>query len=113
MEGIEAVKKEIQQITLDVSVQKNETERIRKHLDSIKERQSTMQGTLDDIKYALIGNGITDYGLIKNVQEMKNEIDDLTDFKSEAQVYIKQMKFVVGGLVIAVIGIVINMLKKL
>jgi chromosome segregation ATPase len=113
MEAIELLKKEVQKITLDVNTQKNETERIRKHLDNIKERQQFMQTTLDDIKHALIGNGITDYGLVKSVQEMKNEIDQLTDFKAEAEVYIKQMKFVVGGLVIAVIGIVINMFKNL
>lgn len=96
----------------DISVVKAEVERIRHHMDLQKKATEENTQLLVDIKNILVGNDLKRDGLVNEVKDIKEEIDDLRTFKGEVDVYLKQAKFVIGAFVVALIGIFIKIFSK-
>lgn len=96
----------------DITVVKAEVERIRHHMDLQKKATEENTKLLVDIKNILVGNDLKEEGLVSDFKEMKAEVDELREFKGEVSVYLKQAKFVIGGIVIAVIGLFIKLFAR-
>ena len=98
MEGIKLVKAEI--------------ERIRHHMDLEKKERQEDREILIDIKNVLVGNELNRGGVVQEMKEIKNEVDELRKFKGEVDVYLKQAKFVIGGIIVAIISIGVKIFSK-
>ena len=96
----------------DITVVKAEVERIRHHMDLQKKATEENTKLLVDIKNILVGNDLKEDGLVSDFKEMKAEVDELREFKGEVSVYLKQAKFAIGGIVIAVIGLFIKLFAR-
>lgn len=96
----------------DITVVKAEVERIRHHMDLQKKATEENTKLLVDIKNILVGNDLKEEGLVSDFKEIKAEVDELREFKGEVSVYLKQAKFVIGGIVIAVIGLFIKLFAR-
>ena len=83
-----------------------EIERIRQHQDLQKKVNEDNSKILNDIKNALVGSDLNgNKGVVKQLIEIDNRVEDLEDFKSEVNVYVRQAKFVIGAMVIILLGI--------
>lgn len=96
----------------DIKVVKAEIERIRHHLDLYKKERSEDREILIDIKNVLVGNDLNKGGMVQEVKEIKDEVDELRTFKQEVDLYLKQAKFIIGGVVLALIGVIIKLFNK-
>ena len=83
-----------------------EIERIRQHQDLQKKVNEDNSKILNDIKNALVGSDLNgNKGVVKQLTEIDNRVEDLEDFKGEVNVYVRQAKFVIGAMVIILLGI--------
>ena len=83
-----------------------ELERIRHHQDLQKKVNEENSKTLNDIKNALVGSDLNgNKGVVKQLTEIDNRVDDLEEFKGEVNVYVRQAKFVIGAMVVILLGI--------
>ena len=90
----------------DLTKVTSEIERIRHHQDLQKKVNEENTKILNDIKNALVGSDLNgNKGVVKQLTEIDNRVEDLEDFKGEVNVYVKQAKFVIGALVILLLGI--------
>lgn len=96
----------------DIRTLKSEVERIRHHMDLQKKATEENTQLLVDIKNILVGNDLSKGGLVRKFDEMENEIEDLRTFKGEVNVYLKQAKFVIGGLILAIISIGVKIFSR-
>ena len=90
-----------------MSSQENERlDRIEHHLSLLKKNDTDQMTLLLNIENALIGskqNG--NKGIVTDIKAIEERVDDLDDFKKEATVYVKQSKFVIGAIIIALIAL--------
>jgi uncharacterized protein YPO0396 len=83
-----------------------EIERIRHHQDLQKKVNEENSKILNDIKTAIIGNDFNGHkGVVSSLKDIDNRVEDLEDFKGEINVYVRQFKFVVGAVVVILLGI--------
>lgn len=83
-----------------------EIERIRHHQDLQKKVNEENTKTLYDIKNALVGSDLNgNKGVVKQLTEIDNRVEDLEEFKGEVNVYVRQAKFVIGAMVVILLGI--------
>lgn len=79
---------------------------IEQHLRLIKEGNIDRDKVLANIQNALIGSDFNGHkGVVSSLREINDRVEDLEEFKSEINVYVRQTKFVIGALAIALIGI--------
>ena len=87
----------------------NENERlsqIEQHLRLIKERETKRDEVLVSIQTAIIGNNFNgNKGIVSSIKDIDDRVEDLEDFKGEVNVYVKQAKFVVGAIIVILLGI--------
>lgn len=96
----------------DIKLVKAEIERIRHHMDLEKKERQEDREILIDIKNVLVGNELNRGGVVQEMKEIKNEVDELRKFKGEVDVYLKQAKFVIGGIIVAIISIGVKIFSK-
>lgn len=93
-----------------MSSQDNERlDRIEHHLSLLKKNDTDQMTLLLNIENALVGskqNG--NKGIVTDIKEMELRIDDLDEFKNEATVYVRQSKFVIGAVVIALVALLVK-----
>jgi hypothetical protein len=54
----------------------------------------------------LIGSDFNGHkGVVSQLRDIDNRVEDLEDFKGEVSVYVRQAKFVIGAMVVILIGI--------
>lgn len=83
-----------------------EIERIRQHQDLQKKVNEDNSKILNDIKNALVGSDLNgNKGVVKQLIEIDNRVEDLEDFKGEVNIYVRQAKFVIGAIVVILLGI--------
>jgi hypothetical protein len=79
---------------------------IEQHLRLIKEREIDRDKVLSNIQNALIGSDFNGHkGVVSSLKEIDNRVEDLEDFKGEINVYVRQAKFVIGAMVVILLGI--------
>jgi len=83
-----------------------EIERIRHHQDLQKKVNEDNSKILNDIKNALVGSDLNgNKGVVKQLTEIDNRVEDLEEFKGEVNIYVRQAKFVIGAMVVILLGI--------
>jgi hypothetical protein len=83
-----------------------EIERIRHHQDLQKKVNEENSKILLEIKTALVGSEMNNHkGVVSQLKEIDDRVEDLEDFKGEVSVYVRQAKFVIGAMVVILIGI--------
>ena len=83
-----------------------EIERIRHHQDLQKIVNEDNSKILNDIKNALVGSDLNgNKGVVKQLTEIDNRVEDLEEFKGEVNIYVRQAKFVIGAMVVILLGI--------
>jgi hypothetical protein len=83
-----------------------EIERIRYHQDLQKKVNEDNSKILNDIKNALVGSDLNgNKGVVKQLTDIDNRVEDLEDFKGEVNIYVRQAKFVIGAMVVILLGI--------
>jgi len=83
-----------------------EIERIRHHQDLQKIVNDENTKILNDIKNALVGSDLNgNKGVVKQLNEIDARVEDLEDFKGEISVYVRQFKFVIGAVIVILLGI--------
>ena len=88
------------------TIENERLSQIEQHLRLIKEREIERDKVLKDIKSALIGSEFNgNKGVVSSLKDIDNRVEDLEDFKSEINVYVRQMKFVIGAVVVILLGI--------
>jgi hypothetical protein len=79
---------------------------IEQHLRLIKDREIERDKVLASIQNALIGSDFNGHkGVVSSLKEIDNRVEDLEEFKSEVNIYVKQAKFVIGAMVVILLGI--------
>jgi len=83
-----------------------EIERIRHHQDLQKKVNEENSKILLEIKTALVGSEMNNYrGAVTQLKEIDDRVEELEEFKGEVSVYVRQAKFVIGAMVVILIGI--------
>lgn len=91
---------------IDLAKVTAEIERIRHHQDIQKKVNEENTKTLNDIKIAIVGNDFNgNKGVVSSLKEIDNRVGDLEDFKGEISVYVRQFKFVIGAVIVILLGI--------
>jgi len=81
-------------------------DRIEHHLSLLKKNDSDQMTLLLNIENALIGSKQNGHkGIVTDIKEIEERVDDLDDFKKEASVYVRQSKFVIGAIIVALIAL--------
>lgn len=102
--------KSVEERVFALEFEKETTER---HLREVREVGTKTAKDVVDIKNAIIGSSMNgDYGLVHEVKGIKNKQDDHEDILITHKVYFKQMGFIIGAVVVAVIGLVITVIKS-
>lgn len=96
----------------DIKLVKAEIERIRHHMDLEKKERQEDREILVDIKNVLVGNELNRGGMVQKVNDIEEELSDLRKFKQEVDLYLKQAKFVIGGIILAIISIGVKIFSK-
>jgi hypothetical protein len=61
---------------------------------------------LSNIQNALIGSDFNGHkGVVSSLKEIDNRVEDLEEFKGEVNIYVRQAKFVIGAMVVILLGI--------
>jgi hypothetical protein len=93
----------------DIIEIKNEIGRIRHHLELQKKSNENVDSSLIRIENALIGSHMNgNKGIVTKIDEIEERVDELDDFKKEAVVYVKQSKFVIGAIVVALVALLLK-----
>jgi propanediol dehydratase large subunit len=96
----------------DLKLVKAEIERIRHHLDLNKKATEENTQLLVDIKTTLVGNHLNEGGMVREQRRIKEDVEDLQDFKKEVTVYIRQAKYFLGIIIGAIVTITIKIFSK-
>jgi hypothetical protein len=96
----------------DLKLVKAEIERIRHHLDLNKKATEENTQLLVDIKTTLVGNHLNEGGMVREQRRIKEDVEDLQDFKKEVTVYIRQAKYFLGIIIGAIVTITIKLFSK-
>lgn len=88
-------------------------DRIEQHLKLLKEDSNIRSADIKEIKQALLGNALNDYkGLVWKINNIDARVESLEVYESEIKLYIKQGKFVIAGIVAALITLIIETFTK-
>jgi propanediol dehydratase large subunit len=96
----------------DLKVLKAEIERIRHHMDLNKKATEENTQLLVDIKTTLVGNHLNEGGMVREQRRIKEDVEDLQDFKKEVTVYVRQAKYFLGIIIGAIVTITIKLFSK-
>ena len=89
-----------------------EIERIRHHMDLNKKATEENTQLLVDIKTTLVGNHLNEGGMVREQKRIKDDVQELQDFKKEVTVYIKQAKYFLGIIIGAIVTIAVKIFSK-
>jgi hypothetical protein len=88
-------------------------DRIEQHLRLLKQDSETRAADIREIKQALIGSPLNDHkGLVWKINNIDARVESLEVHESEIKLYVKQGKFVIAGIVAALITLMIEAFTK-
>lgn len=82
--------------------------RINTHLSEMKGQHEAFGSTLKDIASGLNGNDFGGIGLVGRVKRIDERLEEIERHDQVVQVYVRQSKFVIGGLVLSLIGLILK-----
>lgn len=85
-------------------------------LDRLEEHQKMFKNKLDDvaddvrdIKAAIMGSPLTsDEGLASKIKRVERDVKELETFKTEVSTYVKQFKYVLGVIFVALVTLIVK-----
>lgn len=88
-------------------------DRIEQHLKLLKEDSNIRSADIKEIKQALLGNALNDYkGLVWKINNIDTRVENLEVYESEIKLYIKQGKFIIAGIITALITLIFEAFSK-
>lgn len=85
-------------------------DRLEHHQRLFKETLEHVGGDVRDIKNAIMGNPISsEQGIAGKLRSVEEKVDDLEEFKTEVDTYVRQFKWAIGVIVafLSAIGVAI------
>lgn len=85
-------------------------DRLEHHQRLFKEKLEDVGGDVRDIKNAIMGNPISsEQGIAGKLRSVEEKVDDLEEFKTEVDTYVRQFKWAIGVIVafLSAIGVAI------
>lgn len=81
-------------------VNQERLDRLEHHQRLFKEKLEDVGGDVRDIKNAIMGNPISsEQGIAGKLRSVEQKVDDLEEFKTEVNTYVKQFKWAIGVIV--------------
>jgi len=97
----------------DIIEIKNEIARIRHHLELQKKSNENFDSSLIRIENALIGSVMNgNKGIVTTIDEIDKRVERLEIFESEIGIYVKQSKFIIGAVVVALVALLFKAYTK-
>lgn len=91
------------------TIDRERLDRIEHHLKLLKENDTNQMTVMLNIQNALVGSAMNgNKGIVSRIDEIEDIVDELDDFKKEATVYVRQSKFVIGAIVVALIALLLK-----
>lgn len=79
----------------------------------VKNKLEDLANDVRDIKTAIMGSPLSsDEGLASKIKRVERDVNDLETFKTEVSTYIKQFKYVLGVVFVALITLIIKAFTK-
>lgn len=91
-------------------VNQERLDRLEHHQRLFKEKLEDVGGDVRDIKNAIMGNPISsEQGIAGKLRSVEEKVDDLEEFKTEVNTYVRQFKWAIGIIVgfLSAIGVAI------
>lgn len=95
------------------SVNNARLDRLEEHQRMLKNKLDDVANDVRDIKSAIMGGPLNpDDGLATKIKRVERDVNDLENFKTEVNTYIKQFKYVLGVVFVALITLIIKAFTK-
>lgn len=95
------------------NINKERLDRLEDHYKMVKNKLDDLANDVRDIKTAIMGNPLnSDEGLASKIKRVERDVNDLETFKTEVSTYIKQFKYVLGVVFVALITLIIKAFTK-
>lgn len=95
------------------NINKERLDRLEDHYKMVKNKLEDLANDVRDIKTAIMGNPLnSDEGLASKIKRVERDVNDLETFKTEVSTYIKQFKYVLGVVFVALITLIIKAFTK-
>jgi hypothetical protein len=88
-------------------------DRLEHHQRLFKEKLEDVGGDVRDIKNAIMGNPISsEQGIAGKLRSVEEKVDDLEEFKTEVNTYVRQFKWAIGVVVAFFTAIGVAIIKS-
>lgn len=95
------------------NINKERLDRLEDHYKMVKNKLDDLANDVRDIKTAIMGSPLSsDEGLASKIKRVERDVNDLETFKTEVSTYIKQFKYVLGVVFVALITLIIKAFTK-
>lgn len=95
------------------NINKERLDRLEDHYKMVKNKLDDLANDVRDIKTAIMGSPLSsDEGLASKIKRVERDVNDLETFKIEVSTYIKQFKYVLGVVFVALITLIIKAFTK-
>lgn len=95
------------------NINKERLDRLEDHYKMVKNKLEDLANDVRDIKTAIMGSPLnSDEGLASKIKRVERDVNDLETFKTEVSTYIKQFKYVLGVVFVALITLIIKAFTK-
>lgn len=95
------------------NINKERLDRLEDHYKMVKNKLDDLANDVRDIKTAIMGSPLnSDEGLASKIKRVERDVNDLETFKTEVNTYIKQFKYVLGVVFVALITLIIKAFTK-
>jgi hypothetical protein len=95
------------------NINKERLDRLEDHYKMVKNKLDDLANDVRDIKTAIMGSPLSsDEGLATKIKRVERDVNDLETFKTEVSTYIKQFKYVLGVVFVALITLIIKAFTK-
>jgi hypothetical protein len=88
-------------------IEKARLDRLEEHQKLFKNKLDDVADDVRDIKTAIMGSPLTsDEGLSSKMKRVERDVKDLEDFKTEVNTYVKQFKYMLGVIFVALVTMI-------
>jgi hypothetical protein len=88
-------------------IEKARLDRLEEHQKLFKNKLDDVADNVRDIKTAIMGSPLTsDEGLAGKMKRVERDVKDLEDFKTEVNTYVRQFKYMLGVIFVALVTMI-------
>jgi hypothetical protein len=94
-------------------IEKARLDRLEEHQKLFKNKLDDVADDVRDIKAAIMGSPLTsDDGLASKMKRVERDVKDLEDFKTEVSTYVRQFKYMLGVIFVALITMITKIFNQ-